>query len=74
MENASAIAFVLIIAYTAGADLSLSSRFQFFYFPAVFDLPDFKRSGPLKRSRGQVRRRLSGLYWKAKVDEESPFC
>lgn len=28
-----AIAFLLVITYTVGADLSLSSRFQFFYFP-----------------------------------------
>jgi uncharacterized membrane protein len=28
-----AIALILIITYLAGADLSLSSRFQFFYFP-----------------------------------------
>ena len=29
----SAIALILIITYTVGADLTLSSRFQFFYFP-----------------------------------------
>ncbi|VEP12757.1 conserved membrane hypothetical protein [Hyella patelloides LEGE 07179] len=29
----SAIACILIITYTVGADLTLSSRFQFFYFP-----------------------------------------
>ena len=29
----SAIALSLIVTYTVGADLSLSSRFQFFYFP-----------------------------------------
>jgi uncharacterized membrane protein len=29
----SAIALILIITYVAGADLTLSSRFQFFYFP-----------------------------------------
>lgn len=30
----SAIAFLLVITYTVGANLTLSSRFQFFYFPA----------------------------------------
>ena len=30
----AAIALVLVIALTIGADLSLSARFQFFYFPA----------------------------------------
>ena len=30
----NAIALILIIVFTVGADLSLSSRFQFFYFPA----------------------------------------